>query len=70
MREVTAARLAEMDDEIARFHAEAQEYLKRGEEGEEPKPPAFSVEEQIAWGEALRAKVTNRLIEAFGGKEA
>ncbi|NYT28894.1 hypothetical protein [Rhizobium sp. WYCCWR 11128] len=71
MTEVTAARLAELDDEIVRLQAallEHAERLARGEESEQPQPPTWSIEEQRAWSEALQAKVRNTMIEAYGGE--
>ena len=73
MTEITAARLAEMDDEIARLQTALREHaerLARGEEGEHPQPPTWSIEEQRAWSDALQAKVRNTMIEALGGVAA
>jgi hypothetical protein len=73
MTKVTAARLVEMDDEIARLQAallKHAERLARGEESEQPQPPIWSIEEQRAWSEALQAKVRNAMIVAWGGEAA
>lgn len=73
MTEITAARLAEMDEEIARFQAALLEHAERlagGKDSEQPQPPTWSIEEQRAWTEALQTKVRNTMIEAFGGKAA